>query len=104
MSESGIRKGYADGQFGQVHWRALGQGARPDLVCIHPAPFTGVAFSTIMPHLARDRRVIAPDYPGYGGSDPHRPDPSVLMAIEVSLTHPDKVRRIALIDVPACTA
>jgi pimeloyl-ACP methyl ester carboxylesterase len=125
-----MRKGYADGPFGQVHWRATGRGHRPDLVCLHPAPFSGLAFATIMPLLAQDRRVIAPDFPGHGGSDAHRVDPSIsdyagaisalvdaisvggpvdlmgfhtgcLVAIETALLYPEKVRRLALVDVPA---
>ena len=128
-----MRKGYSDGPFGQVHWQATGSGNQPDLICLHPAPFTGVAFSTIMPHLAQDRRVFAPDFPGHGGSDPFRTDPSIadyaaamaavidavsaggpvdlmgfhtgcLVAIELSLAYPDKVRRLAVVDVPAYTA
>jgi pimeloyl-ACP methyl ester carboxylesterase len=125
-----MRKGYADGPFGQIHWRATGEGPDPDLICLHPAPFSGVAFTQIMPHLAQNRRVFAPDYPGHGGSDPFRHDPSIanyaaaisalieqvsgggpadlmgfhtgcLIAAEMSVAYQDKVRRIALIDVPA---
>jgi len=131
-----IRKGYSDGPFGQVHWRMMepeGGCTKPDLYCLHPAPFSGLAFTTIMPHLAKDRRVIAPDYPGYGGSDTFKPDASVaeyveamlsvindlsndqpvdftgfhtgnLVAVELSLAAPTKVRRIALVDVPAFDA
>ncbi len=126
-----ITKGYSDGPFGQVHWRACGErGDAPDLVCLHPAPFSGLAFAAIMPLLAKGRRVIAPDFPGHGGSDPHRwdasigdyakamqsvvhdlsPDRSVdvlgfhtgcLVACELALTAPDRVRSLVLIDVPA---
>ena len=126
-----ITKGYSDGPFGQVHWRMCGEtGSAPDLICLHPAPFSGLAFTKIMPFLARDRRVIAPDFPGHGGSDPHRLDASVedyaravfcviqelsadrsvdllgfhtgcLVACELALLEPDAVRSLALIDVPA---
>lgn len=128
-----IRKGYSDGPFGQVHCRMLapeGAPTRPDLYCLHPAPFSGLAFTTIMPHLAQTRRVFAPDYPGYGGSDPFKEEPTIeeyaaammavigdqsggapvdlmgfhtgnLVAIEMALTEPEKIGRLALIDVPA---
>jgi pimeloyl-ACP methyl ester carboxylesterase len=128
-----MRKGYADGPFGQIHWRATGSGGQPDLICLHPAPFSGLAFTGIMPFLAEGRRVIAPDFPGHGGSDPYRTDPSIadyaaaitalvdamsaggpvdlfgfhtgcLVAVETALLFPDKVRRIALVDVPAYDA
>ncbi len=122
-----MRKGYSDGPFGQVHWQMMGNG--PGLFCFAPAPFTGLAFNSIMPFLAADRRVIAPDYPGYGGSDRFRPDPSVadyaaamsaviadlsdgpvdlmgfhtgcLVAVETALSIPEKIRRLVLMDVPA---
>lgn len=128
-----IRKGYSDGPFGQVHWRMLepaGTSNQPDLYCLHPAPFSGLAFTGIMPHLAQNRWVIAPDYPGSGGSDMFKPEPSIeeyaaamqaviadltgeapvdimgfhtgnLVAVEIALSAPDQVRRLTLADVPA---
>lgn len=129
-----ISKGYSNGPFGQVHWRMCGErGAAPDLICLHPAPFSGLAFATIMPFLAQDRRVIAPDFPGHGGSDPHRSDASIedysnavesvigtlspdrsvdllgfhtgtLVACELALSSPQSVRKLVLIDVPAFDA
>jgi len=66
-----IEKGYSGPPGEQVHWRMLTpeKVTAPDLFCFHPAPFSGLAFTTIMQELAVGRRVIAPDYPGYGGSD-----------------------------------
>nr|WP_070959713.1 alpha/beta hydrolase [Hyphomonas sp. Mor2] len=124
-----IRKGYSDGPEGQIHWRMTGEGA-PDLYCFSPAPFSGIAYSAILPLLARGRRVIAPDYPGQGGSDGDTPTPSIedyarsmcaligalsgespvqltgfhsgcLVAVEVALRLADQVSHIALVDVPA---
>ncbi len=131
-----IRKGYSDGPFGQIHWRMLVPEeplSKPDLYCLHPAPFSGLAFTTIMPYLAKHRRVFAPDYPGYGGSDPFKKEPAIseyaeammaviydqsgsgsvdlmgfhtgnLVAAEMALSQPEKIRRLALIDVPAFDA
>ena len=126
-----IRRGYSDGPFGQVHWRLCGaRTEEPDLFCLHPAPFSGLAFTAIMPFLASHRQVIAPDFPGHGGSDPHRPDASIgdyakamasviadlspgrpvdllgfhtgcLVACELSLLAPAAIRSLVLIDVPA---
>ncbi len=127
-----IMRGYTNGPYGQVHWRMHEQvGARcePDLYCLHPAPFSGLTFTTIMPFLAEGRRIIAPDYPGHGGSDPLGAAPSVsdyaramlpvidavsdgqdvdllgfhtgcLVAAELGSIRPDRVRRIVLIDIP----
>ncbi len=131
-----IRKGYSDGPFGQVHWRIQDPETtsfRPDLYCLHPAPFSGLAFTTIMPHLTKDRRVISPDYPGHGGSDAFMPYPSIedfseamlavatdlsgaepidlmgfhtgnLVAVEMALCAPERIRKLALVDVPAFDA
>jgi pimeloyl-ACP methyl ester carboxylesterase len=128
-----IRKGYSDGgRFGQLHWRGAEAVRReaPDLFCLHPAPFSGLAFTAIMPALAGRRRVWAPDYPGHGGSDPFRHDATVadyaqamvelierltegtaidvmgfhtgcLVAAEVARIAPRRVRALALVDVPA---
>lgn len=131
-----IRKGYSDGPFGQIHWRMLapeGSPTKPDLYCLHPAPFSGLAFTTIMPHLAQDRRVFAPDYPGHGGSDAFKEEPAIeeyaaammavvdeqsgggpvdlsgfhtgnLVAAEMALTAPEKIGLLAMVDVPAFDA
>jgi pimeloyl-ACP methyl ester carboxylesterase len=129
-----VARGYSDTSFGQIHWRMAGRsGNRPDLYCLHPAPFSGLAFTAIMPHLQQGRRIFAPDYPGHGGSDPFRPDASVtdyacamgeliailspdapvdltgfhtgcFVATELSLIALEKIRRLVLIDVPAFDA
>jgi pimeloyl-ACP methyl ester carboxylesterase len=132
-----IKRGYVDGPFGQIHLRRLA-GARAnrtrhDLYLLHPAPFSGLAYTTLMPHLAATRRVIAPDYPGYGGSDPHVAQPLIedyakaiwavmtdisgnrpvdvvgfhtgcLVAAQLSLDHPLKIAKAVMIDVPAFPA
>ena len=127
-----VSKGYSDGPEGQVHWRMSGAETanRPDLYCFSPAPFSSIAYATILPHLAETRRVIAPDYPGQGGSDGGSVTPSVeqyaksmcavikalsgnapvqltgfhsgcLVAVEVALRLPTQVRQLAVVDVPA---
>jgi len=127
-----LSKGYTDGPYGQIHWRiaAPENPKAPDLFCFHPVPFSGLAYTTIMPFLSKDRRVIAPDYPGYGGSDPFVMKPSIedyaaammavvddlsgsslvdvlgfhtgcLVATEVCLNQRDRFRKAALIDIPA---
>lgn len=128
-----LRKGYSDGPQGQVHWRKAepaSEAAAPDLYCFSPAPFSSIAYATIMPHLAAGRHVIAPDYPGQGGSDGDGPTPSIedyaasmlaaindvsgdapvdvlgfhsgcLVAAEIKLRAPDQIGKIVLVDVPA---
>ena len=108
---------------------AAGPEIHAPLICLHPAPSSGLYFTTVMPLLNRGRTVVAPDYPGYGGSDaaPEEPDiadyagsmlefldtagfdspvdvlgfhTGCLVGAEMALAHPDKVRRLILCDVP----
>lgn len=128
-----IRKGYSDGPEGQVHWRMADPGgvcSQPDLYCFSPAPFSSIAYANILSHLAQHRRVIAPDYPGQGGSDGGSASPSIedyaasmlaviddlsaqsevqvtgfhsgcLVAVDVALRRASAVKHLALVDVPA---
>lgn len=130
-------KGYVGRAGAQVHYRvwesASGPATQPDLYCFHPAPFSGLAYATLAPLLAQDRRVIAPDYPGYGGSAPRGDDASIamfaeamsevvaalssgqsvdvlgfhtgcLVAAELAISGGAPVRRAALVDAPAFPA
>lgn len=128
-----VRKGYSDGPEGQVHWRmmdAQANASEPDLYCFSPAPFGSIAYQTILPYLAKRRRVIAPDYPGQAGSDGDCVTPSIeayvdsmlavmddlsgdrpvnvlgfhsgcLVAADIKRQMPERVRQTILIDVPA---
>ncbi len=123
-----MQKSYLPTEHGQIHVRALdadGEATRPPLVCLHPAPYSGAYYETVMPLLNEGRLVIAPDYPGYGGSYPLDEPPSIadyaaavlavigdepvdlmgfhsgaLVAVESSLLAPERIRRLLLIDVP----
>lgn len=62
------RRGYADGPFGQVHYRMLGDGA--PLVLLHQAPMTSNQFDNVYaPLAARGFTAIGIDMPGFGLSD-----------------------------------
>lgn len=68
-----VRKGYIDATHGQLHYRiaeARSASGKPPLLCLHQSPKCGLEFDTFMREASRDRTVIAPDYPGYGMSDP----------------------------------
>lgn len=58
------------GGAGTLHLRRLPAVAddSPPLLCLHPAPFDGTYFEKLMPLLNARRAVLAPDYPGHGGS------------------------------------
>jgi pimeloyl-ACP methyl ester carboxylesterase len=52
---------------GRLAYREVGAG--PPLILIHGSPSDGRSWSRLVPRLAEYYRVIAPDLPGYGGSD-----------------------------------
>jgi haloalkane dehalogenase len=47
----------------------LDEGSGPVVVLLHGAPLTSLGFVRVIRSLRRDHRVIAPDLPGFGGSD-----------------------------------
>lgn len=122
---------YLDWPHGQIHIREWGYDSdtsQPPLVCLHPAPYSGAYFETMAPLLAKNRHVIALDYPGYGGSTRLKTIPTIgdyakatratikhlglgseavdllgfhtgcLVAVEASLQ--TEINRLFLIDVP----
>lgn len=63
------RRGYADGPYGQIHYREVGAGGQP-LILLHQSPLTGSMFDAAAGLLAQaGYHVVAPDTPGYGLSD-----------------------------------
>jgi pimeloyl-ACP methyl ester carboxylesterase len=121
--QTALRKGYADGRWGQVHYTECGSG-RP-VVLVHQSPTDSVQFARVMAPLARrGLRAIAVDLPGFGGSTvpdapPVIPDyahivPAVLdhlgiasaatlghhtgavVVTEAALQYPDRVEKIVL--------
>ena len=67
-----IKKRYADtavpGGLIQTHYREAGQGS--PVLMLHPSPLSSGFMQPLMVELADIARVIAPDTPGYGMSDP----------------------------------
>ena len=68
-----VRREYVDGPWGQIHVRIAEPRRRrdrvhPTLACFHYSPGSARMFDAVLPLLARDRAVIAPDTPGYGAS------------------------------------
>jgi pimeloyl-ACP methyl ester carboxylesterase len=74
-----IEAGYINCPEGQIHFRQWlpEEETRPPLLCLHPAPFSGLFFTTAMAALGAGRRVIAPDYPGYGASSVQAEQPTI---------------------------
>lgn len=59
---------------GQMHYRACGGGngtaEAPPLIMLHAAPYSARTLEPLMREIAKSRRVIAPDLPGTGDSEP----------------------------------
>ena len=77
-----IRRGYIDVQValtnatygGQIHYRVAGDvqtgdAQKPALILLHQAPSTSEMYEALMHKLADHYYLIAPDFPGFGGSD-----------------------------------
>ncbi|WP_040167377.1 alpha/beta fold hydrolase [Microbacterium gorillae] len=59
-----VRRAYADTPLGQIHFAEAGTG--DPLILLHQTPRSHDEFREVMPLLAGDRRVIAPDMIGFG--------------------------------------
>ena len=117
-----IRRGFADIDEGQVHYRTAGDGD-PPLVMFHMSPTSSQHLEPLITRLGDSRRVIAPDMLGNGHSSPPEPaEPDLLyfaeaslraldalgierfdalgahtgakVAVELAIAHPDRVRKL----------
>jgi pimeloyl-ACP methyl ester carboxylesterase len=57
-----------------VFYREAGPDDAPVILLLHGFPSSSRMYETLMPLLATDYRVIAPDYPGFGHSSAPSPD------------------------------
>jgi pimeloyl-ACP methyl ester carboxylesterase len=127
-----VRRELIDTRFGQLHVRLAGRpGASVPLVLLHMTPLSSAMYDPLLPLLGGDRLVVAPDRPGFGFSD--LPDHPLTMseyaestlevldalgvgtcdvlgthtgsveAVELAWSHPERVRRVVLVAVPAYT-
>lgn len=125
-----VRRSYVDSRFGQLHVTTARPTSvvRPSVVCFHHSPHSAEVYRDFLPVLAEDRVVYAPDTPGFGMSDfpPRAPEVAdyaaamldlidrtgsgpldlvgyhtgSLIAIEVALARPQRVRRLFLVCIP----
>jgi len=130
-----VSKTYVDGKYGQLHTRVAipEKATRPPIVCLHMSPKSGRSYHEVLPHLADDRVVLAPDYPGHGESALPPPEPHVtledfaecawtvvdaigggpvhfvgyhtgaMVAVEAAWQRPEQVRSIVSISAPVFT-
>lgn len=72
-----MRRAYADGPFGQIHFCDTGGSGQP-MVLLHQAPLSLRQFDRVYPLLAdKGLRVIGIDLPGFGASDWEGKPPTV---------------------------
>lgn len=110
-----------------------GSSGLPPLVCIHMSPMSGRVFEDFLAEIGADRTAIAFDTPGFGLSDPPPSPPSIadyasalldglsaldvtgpvdvmgyhtgsMIAVEMALQAPSRVRRLVMVAAPIITA
>ncbi len=65
-----VIKGYVDTGFGQVHYRkTTGERGGLPIVLLHQTASSSVMFETLMGELGDQFDCVAPDTPGFGGTD-----------------------------------
>jgi pimeloyl-ACP methyl ester carboxylesterase len=69
---SAIQRGYVSTSHGQVHFRTAGVRRHGDvpLVLLHQTASSSVMFEQVMARLADRFWMVAPDTPGFGGTEP----------------------------------
>lgn len=53
----------------EIFYREAGPANAPTVLLLHGFPSSSRMFDTLMPLLAQDHHLVAPDYPGFGQSD-----------------------------------
>lgn len=119
-----LRRGFCDTPLGQAHYVEAGSVTGTPVVLLHQTPRSVDEFAEVLPLIARERRVVALDTPGYGCSDAVPGQPSVadyagavftlldrlgaaradlvghhtgaLIALECAAARPERVGRIVL--------
>ncbi len=80
-----LRRAYADGPQGQIHYYDAGGAGRP-LLLLHQSPTSAIDFADTFPaFVAAGFRVIAPDMPGMGMSDAPAEPPVIADFISAAL-------------------
>lgn len=126
----GVRKAYGDGPFGQIHYRYSGDKTSTEvpLMCLHASPLSGIVYDYWLAELGKDRFSVAPDTPGYGGSDTPSEPRSIgdladamigfmdsvglrtvdvmgyhtgsLTSADLAMRYPDRIRKVVMISAP----
>ena len=125
-----VRRGYADGLHGQIHYRYAGDrnSRETPLMCLHASPLSGMVYDYWLAEMGRDRFAVAPDTPGYGGSDTPPEPPLIgdlaaamiafmdsmdlaqvdvmgyhtgsLTSADLAMRYPNRIRKVVMISAP----
>lgn len=125
-----VRRGYADGGDGQIHYRYAGPRNSNEipLMCLHASPLSGIVYDNWLAEMGKDRFTVAPDSPGYGGSDTPAEPPMIgdladamvdfmdsldlewvdvmgyhtgsLTSADLAMRYPDRIRKVVMISAP----
>jgi pimeloyl-ACP methyl ester carboxylesterase len=124
-----IRRAYAYTSRGHIHYRSSDGNGIP-LVLLHQTPSSSVMYERLMEQLAGEFYTLAPDTPGFGGSDKCAPvsiaayaealhealtiigvsecylfghHTGASIAVQIAHDHPDFVHKLALCGAPYLT-
>lgn len=126
-----VKRGYGDGLDGlQIHYRYAGaiEYTPTPLLCLHASPLSGILYDNWLAVMGRDRFTIAPDTPGYGGSDTPAKPPLIsdisdamiafmdslrleqvdvmgyhtgsITSADLAMRYPDRIRKVIMISAP----
>src|SRR3954467_12033456 len=73
MNTYAVRSGRATVDGVRIFYREVGNRGSPAVVLLHDFPTSSHMYGNLLSALADEYYVIAPDYPGYGGSDAAAP-------------------------------
>jgi pimeloyl-ACP methyl ester carboxylesterase len=129
-----LLRAYAEAGPGQIHYRVVrpARAAALPLLCLHASPLSGVVYDTWLLEMGKDRLALAPDTPGYGGSDAPPAPPEIgdyasafvqfldalklktvdvmgyhtgsMTAVEMARRAPGRIRKVVMISAPLFTA
>jgi pimeloyl-ACP methyl ester carboxylesterase len=68
MTDAKLAERWTEAKGGRIRYFVAGAG--PPLVLVHGLGGSGTNWAELAPLLARERRLIVPDLPGHGGSEP----------------------------------
>ncbi|MBN9112038.1 MAG: alpha/beta hydrolase [Pseudonocardia sp.] len=86
------QRGYVDLPWGQVHYRHGGDAGAPAVLVLHQSPLSSATYEAVIEPLAkRGLRVVAPDTPGFGMSDPTPTTWTIPQYAEAAWTFADAV-------------